>query len=808
MSDRAYDPQSVEARWQERWESAGTNVPDLRRGERPFYNLMMFPYPSAEGLHVGNVFAFTGSDIQGRYYRMKGHTVFEPLGFDAFGIHSENYALKVGTHPAKLVPANIANFRRQLRRMGFMVDWTREVLTTDPRYYRWTQWIFLKLYERGLAYRAKAPVNWCPECKTVLADEQVVGGMCERHPGTAVEKRDTEQWFFRITAYAQQLLDNLATIDWSETTRRAQIHWIGRSEGAEIDFPVAGSGEKIRVFTTRPDTLYGATYMVLAPEHPAVDRITAASVREQVAAYRKATRAKADIERLDQGREKTGVFLGAHAVNPATGQPIPIWISDYVLMGYGTGAIMAVPAHDQRDYEFATRFSLPIIPVIFPEAGELPEASRRTKGKGSCATAVPSMGFTRSLRSARSPSISRPKGSRRPRSTTDSATGASAGSVTGVLRSRSSTANRAGSSPCRRATCRSSCRRSTTSGPTRAASRRSRRSESFYHAVCPSCGGKARRETDVSDNFLDSAWYFLRYPSADRDDVAWDPELTRKWLPVNLYIGGNEHAVLHLMYTRFLCMAFHDMGITHFSEPFTKFRAHGLIIRDGAKMSKSRGNVVIPDKYVSEHGADTFRMYLMFLGPYEEGGDYRDQGIVGIRRFLDRVWRWIVEERPALPSGDLPQAAKIKLHQTIEKVTRDTESLQYNTAIAAMMELLNVLREAPVADSWSGEAFVRLLAPYAPHLGEELWEAMGKPPSIFDAGWPVFDPALTVADTVEIAVQVNGKLRDTVRIARGSSQDVVQAAAMESEKVVSNIGGKTLRKVFFVPDRLINLVVG
>ncbi len=807
MNDRAYDPQSVEACWQERWEKGGTNVPDLQRGKRPFYNLMMFPYPSAEGLHVGNVFAFTGSDIQGRYYRMRGHTVFEPLGFDAFGIHSENYALKIGTHPAKLVPSNIANFRRQLRRMGFMVDWTHEALTTDPRYYRWTQWIFLKLYERGLAYRAKAPVNWCPECKTVLADEQVIAGMCERHHETPVEKRDTEQWFFRITAYAQQLLDNLATIDWSETTRRAQIHWIGRSEGAEIDFAIEGSGEKIRVFTTRPDTLYGATYMVLAPEHPLVDALTASSVRAQVAGYRKASRAKAEIERLDQGREKTGVFLGTNAVNPATDRPIPIWISDYILMGYGTGAIMAVPAHDQRDYEFATRFALPIVPVIFPETGDLP-ANEAYHGEGIMRNSGPFDGIasTQAIRKITEHLA---------------AQGVAQAKVNYRLRDWCISRQRYWGPPIPIIYC-DSCGivpvpetdlpvvlpeiddfRPDSTGVAPLA-----KVESFYHTACPRCGGKARRETDVSDNFLDSAWYFLRYPSADRDDVAWDPELTRKWLPVNLYIGGNEHAVLHLMYTRFLCMAFHDMGLTEFSEPFVRFRAHGLIIRDGAKMSKSRGNVVIPDRYVSEHGADTFRMYLMFLGPYEEGGDYRDQGIVGLRRFLDRVWRWIVEERPRLPGGELPRPANIKLHQTIEKVTRDTEGLQYNTAIAAMMELLNVLREAPVADSFSAEAFVRLLAPYAPHLAEELWEELGKRPSIFDAGWPAFDPALTVAETVEIAVQVNGKLRDTVQVPRGSSQEIVQAAANGSGKVAANIGGKTLRKVFFVPDRLINLVVG
>jgi leucyl-tRNA synthetase len=807
MSDRAYDPQQVEARWQEYWEKSRTNEPDLRTARRPFFNLMMFPYPSAEGLHVGNVFAFTGSDIQGRYYRMRGYDVFEPLGFDAFGIHSENYALKVGTHPLKLVPANIANFRRQLRRVGLMADWSHEALTTDPRYYKWTQWIFLKLYERGLAYRAKAPVNWCPECKTVLADEQVIGGMCERHPNTAVEKRDTEQWFFRITAYAQQLLDNLATIDWSETTRRAQIHWIGRSEGAEIDFAVEGRDQKIRVYTTRPDTLYGATYMVLSPEHPLVESLTGAAARGPVDDYRKASRAKADIERLDAGREKTGVFLESYAINPATGRPIPIWISDYVLMGYGTGAIMAVPAHDQRDYEFAGRFGLPILPVIFPEEGELP-ADRAYEDEGVMRNSGPFDGLpsTQAIRKV-----------------TEflAAQGVAQAKVNYRLRDWCISRQRYWGPPIPVVYC-DGCGivpvpekdlpvvlpeiddfHPDSSGVAPLA-----RASSFYHTACPRCGGKARRETDVSDNFLDSAWYFLRYPSADRDDVAWDPELTRKWLPVNLYIGGNEHAVLHLMYTRFLCLAFHDMGLTEFGEPFRRFRAHGLIIRDGAKMSKSRGNVEIPDKYVAEHGADTFRMYLMFLGPYEEGGDYRDRGIVGIRRFLDRTWRWIVEERPALPKGELPQAAKIKLHQTIEKVTRDTETLQYNTAIAALMELLNVLREAPVADSKSGEAFVRLLAPYAPHLAEELWESLGRKASVFDAGWPEFDPALTVADTVEIAVQVNGKLRDTVQVARGSSQDVVQGIAMSSEKVMVNIGGKALRKVFFVPDRLINLVVG
>lgn len=807
MTDRAYDPQEVEARWQEYWERERTNVPDLDTARRPFFNLMMFPYPSAEGLHVGNVFAFTGADIQGRYQRMRGFEVFEPMGFDAFGIHSENFAMKIGTHPARLIPSNIANFRRQLRRMGFMFDWTREAQTTDPAYYKWTQWIFLKLFEAGLAVRAKAPVNWCPACKTVLADEQVISGMCERHPETAVERRDTEQWFFRITTYAQRLLDDLSWIDWSETTRRAQINWIGRSEGAEIDFAIEGADGRIRVFTTRPDTLYGATYMVLAPEHPLVEILASRESRAEVEAYRVAARARKEVERLDATREKTGVFIGAHAINPATGRPIPIWISDYVLMGYGTGAIMAVPAHDQRDHDFATRFGLPIIPVIFPREGGLPDG-QAYEGEGVMGNSGPFDG---------APSDE----AKRKITEMLAAKGVAEAKVNYRLRDWCVSRQRYWGPPIPVVYC-DACGivpvpekdlpvllpETEDFAPDESGVSPLARVKEFFHVDCPRCGKPARRETDVSDNFLDSAWYFLRYPSTDRDDVAWDAERTKRWLPVSLYIGGNEHAVLHLMYTRFLCMAFKDIGLTEFDEPFARFRAHGLLIKDGAKMSKSRGNVVNPDAYVATHGADSFRMYLMFLGPYEEGGDFRDQGIVGIRRFLERAWRWIVEERPRLPMGELPQDAKVKLHQAIEKVTRDTESLQYNTAIAAMMELLNVLRDVPAADRFSAEAFVRMLAPYAPHLAEELWVELGGKASVVDSGWPEYDPALTKADTVEIAVQVNGKLRDTMPMPRGSAQDAVQTTAMTRERIAAHVQGKTLRKVFFVPDRLINLVVG
>jgi len=517
--------------------------------------------------------------------------------------------------------------------------------------------------------------------------------------------------------------------------------------------------------------------------------------------------AKADIERLDATREKTGISLGADAINPATGKPIPIWISDYVLMGYGTGAIMAVPAHDQRDYAFATRFNLPIQPVIFPEGEDLP-ADHAYEGEGVLRNSGPFDG-TPSLAAIGKVTSWLEK------------SGIGMGKVNFRLRDWCISRQRYWGPPIPIIYC-DGCGivpvpekdlpvllpetedfKPDASGRSPLA-----RIEEWFQVDCPSCGGRARRETDVSDTFLDSAWYFLRYPSSECEDVAWDRDRTKSWLPVNLYVGGNEHAVLHLMYTRFLCMVFHDAGLIDFEEPFLRFRAHGLLIKDGAKMSKSRGNVVNPDRYVAEHGADTLRIYLMFLGPFEEGGDYRDRGIVGIRRFLDRCWRWLVEERPALPKGEISREAKIKLHQTIAKVTRDTEALQYNTAIAAMMELLNLLREQSVADPMSGEVFVRLLAPYAPHLAEELYVALGHEPSVFDSDWPEYDPALTVTEEVQIAIQVNGKLRDTIRVARGADEDEVRGIALLREKVVTHLKGKSPKKIFFVPDRLMNIVVG
>ena len=816
----AYDPERVEAAWQARWTARGTNGLDLAAAARPFYNLMMFPYPSAEGLHVGNVFAFVGTDIYGRYQRLRGYDVFEPIGFDAFGIHSENYALKVNTHPAELIPRNIARFREQLRRMGLMVNWDHEVSTTDPAYYRWTQWIFLQLFKAGLAFKKAAPVNWCPECKTVLANEQVINGYCERHPDTPVTQRFLEQWFFAITRYAARLLDHLETLDWSDSTRTAQRNWIGRSEGAELVFDTA-VGKAITVFTTRPDTVFGATWVVLAPEHPLVDLLTAEEARPAVNRYRRQAQAQDLVSRRVGSKEKTGVFLGAYARNPATGESVPIWIADYVLMEYGTGAIMAVPGHDERDFEFARTFHLPIVRVVEPagdEDGTLPYMSWEGRLVNSgpfdgmpCAEAVGAV--TRWL-----------EGQGR-------ATAQHQYRLHDWCISRQRYwgppipiiyCDRCGVVPVPERDLPVVLPPLENYRPDESGVSPLARLASWYRVPCPTCGTMARRETDVSDTFLDSAWYFLRYPSTAFDDRPFDPALTRQWLPVTSYIGGNEHAVLHLMYARFITMALHDLGHLAFEEPFARFRAHGTIVKDGAKMSKSRGNVVVPDEYVAQWGADTFRMYLMFLGPYQEGGDFRDEGISGIRRFLDRVWGLVQDA--AAGGADISPDARRKLHQTIRKVGADIAELRYNTAIAAMMEYVNLLRRRGDGERAEGqrgreeertvpaelvEPLVILLAPFAPHFAEECWERFGHPDTtVFAARWPEFDPDLARDAEVELVLQVNGKVRGRLQVPAGLPEAEAVARARADPSVRKFIGDKEIRKAVYVKDRLVNLVVG
>jgi len=777
-----YDPGAIEAKWRARWAERGTNVANIRGAERPYYALMMFPYPSAEGLHVGNMFAFTGNDIFARYQRMQGLDVFEPLGYDAFGIHSENYALKVGVHPAEMIPRNIANFRRQLENGGLMVDWTRSLSTTDPEYYRWTQWAFLQLYKQGLVYRKAAAVNWCPTDKTVLANEQVIAGECERC-GSKVEQRFLEQWFFAISRYADRLLANLDNLDWSETTKTAQRNWIGKSEGAEIWF------DGIKVFTTRPDTIFGATYVVLAPEHPLVDAHTTDAQRAAVDEYRERA-SRRDLVSRKTTRDKTGVATGSTVTNPATGEQIPVWVSDYVLMEYGTGAIMAVPAHDERDLEFAHGFELPVKKVVHEDetlidSGEFNGMtvhaakhaivkSLEAKGKATPVTNYRLHDWCISRQRYWGPPI--------PIIFCDDC---------GVVPVPEKDLpvllpmiddfkpDDSGISPLAR-------------------------HDEWYRVPCPSCGKMARRETDVSDTFLDSAWYFLRYPSVGDDSQPFDPAITRKWLPVDSYIGGNEHAVLHLLYSRFVTMVLHDAGLLDFEEPFTKFRAHGLIIREGAKMSKSKGNVVNPDEYIDTWGADAFRTYLMFLGPFEEGGDFRDKGISGVRRFLDRLW---VSVRDCNTDGTPDPEVERKLHATIRKVGEDIPRLSYNTAVAAMMEYMNVLRKSDrVPRRAEVEPLVQLVAPFAPHLAEELWEQLGHDASVFDSRWPEFDPSLLVDDEIDLVVQVNGKVRGKIRVPRDITRDAAFALAMKDESVAKFVPSSP-KKVVHVPGRLLSIAV-
>ena len=803
----AYDPQVIERKWQRIWQERGTNNTDLQRAQRPYYALMMFPYPSAEGLHVGNLFAFTGNDIHGRFQRLMGHNVFEPLGYDAFGIHSENYALKIGQHPMDLIPRNIANFRRQLERAGLMVDWRYTLATTEPNYYKWTQWLFLQLFEQGLAYKKQAAVNWCPKDKTVLANEQVIGGHCERC-GTPVEQRLLEQWFFRISDYAPRLLENLDHIDWSETTKTAQRNWIGRSEGAEISFAtkdVKGVECEIGVFTTRPDTIYGATYMVLAPEHSLVEKLTRPKEKKKIDAYRDKTK-KQDIITRKTSTEKTGVFTGSYAINPATEQEIPIWVSDYVLMEYGTGAIMGVPGHDARDFEFATRFDLPIVRVVCGEKEDASTPLHEAFVDCESGTMVNSGVFDGFRVEAAKKAIVELL--------------AKGGSAKPIVHYRLHdwciSRQRYWGPPIPIIYC-DSCGtvpvpekdlpvllpfiedfKPDDTGVSPLA-----RHEEWYRVACPKCGETGRRETDVSDNFLDNSWYFLRYPSVGHDDVPFERSVTKKWLPVNSYIGGNEHAVLHLLYSRFITMVLHDAGTLDFEEPYTRFRAHGHIIREGAKMSKTQGNIVNPDEYIETWGADAFRTYLMFLGPYEQGGDFRDQSISGTRRFLDRLFASV---QSMSAEGGPDHSVMRKLHQTIRKVGEDVSRLSYNTAVAAMMEYMNVLRKGertPHRDEVV--PLITLVSPFAPHIAEELWEQTGGTGSVFDSAWPSFDPALAAENTIELVVQVNGKVRSKITVPHDIAEEAAVVAALADPTVAKFVTGAP-KKIIFVRGRLLNIV--
>ncbi|MCL6596638.1 MAG: leucine--tRNA ligase [Firmicutes bacterium] len=802
-----YDPTAVEAKWLRRWAEEGVGEVDLDRAERPFYNLLMFPYPSAEGLHVGNVFAFTGVDVFGRFMALNGYDVFEPIGFDAFGIHSENFALKMNVHPKRLIASNVAHFREQLHRMEGMFAWSHEVDSTQPEYYKFTQWIFIQMFKHGLAEKRMAPVNWCPSCLTVLANEQVIGGACERC-GSQVTTRQLEQWFLKITRYADRLLDNLDHLDWSEVVKTAQRNWIGRSHGLEMAFPVVGrEGLSVAFFTTRPDTVFGASFMVLAPEHPLVPEITAPERRPAVEAYVREAAARREAERLDPTRPKTGVDTGARALNLATGEAIPIWVADYVLAGYGTGAIMAVPAHDERDFAFARAHGLPVPLVVRPPEGLPDPLPAAYAGEG---TMVDS-GFLTGMDSAAAREAAIAWAERE---------GYGRRRVTYRLRDWLISRQRYWGPPIPMVHC-PACGwqpvpeselpvllpdvedfRPAGSGQSPLAA-----VESFVHTTCPACGGPARRETDVSDNFLDSAWYFLRYPSTDFPDRAMDPERTRKWLPVDRYMGGKEHSVLHLMYTRFVCMALHDMGLLPFEEPFKVFRAHGMMIHNGAKMSKSRGNVINPDSLFDRYGADTTRTYLMFMGSYQEGGDFSDSGIQGVYRFLHRVWDLVQGAAEAGWREAPPPEAERLRHRTIARVTRDIQALHYNTAIAALMEYVNALgaRRDRLA-LCEAETLCVLLWPFAPAIADELWERLGHADGLWRARWPQADPEQLRDEEVELPIQVNGRLRDRMRVSADLGEAEAVALAAARPRVREALGGREPTRVVYVPGRMLNLV--
>ncbi len=1031
-----YHPQKIEKKWQARWLKEKTYEPDLKRAKKPFYNLMMFPYPSAEGLHVGNMYAFTGSDIYGRLKRMQGYDVFEPIGLDGFGIHSENYAIKIGAHPMKQAKISEKNFYRQLAMIGNGFAWREHLETYDPEYYKWTQWIFIQMFKQGLAYRKKQAVNWCPSCKTVLADEQVIAGKCERC-GSTVIKKELEQWFFRITKYAPHLLKNLQTLDWSERVKIAQREWIGRSDGAMISFEIRRSARNVtdrtqniaenvqrdsassqresatlttvNVFTTRPDTLFGATYLVVAPEHVVI-RNQESRIRNygEVTKYAEQARGKAEADRIAEGREKTGVELkGIKAINPANNEEIPIFVADYVLAGYGTGAIMAVPSHDGRDLEFARKYGIPertvivrqsmkcvlvhgcpakpedrvdvtkasdkhwipwmreqmqknkirVFTPLMPEPWKpdyaawkkefekIPVDENTVVVGHSCGGAflVRWLGETQRkvkklilLAGAKIPAddanevirnlydfdidprirdnvgeiavlISDDDEERHRKSAvlyaealhgrlvkfkgkghflfkqmgtnalpelfdeilktadayTEGGTVVNSGTFNGMdwqmakgeitksvngklvttyhLRDWLVSRQRYWAPPIPMIFC-DAC----------AAAKRGERAEmpgwytapaktlpvklpfiknfrptgsdqsplagvaKFYRVRCPACRAWARRETDVSDTFLDSAWYYLRYPSVGDKKYAWNPAITKKWLPVTRYMGGAEHSVLHLLYVRFLAMALHDAGLVDFEEPMPTFRAHGLIIKDGAKMSKSKGNIINPDEYIRAYGADALRMYLMFLAPWEQGGDFRDAGIKGITRFLERAWKFAdARLQTADTSQVLNPDVQMLMHKTIKKVGEDIENLQYNTAISSLMILLNTIETSSDAVSLEDiKVFLKLLAPFAPHITEDLWQrhrpiTYNLQPTIFRSihrePWPEYDPRMIVEKTFELVVQVNGKMRGRITLPAGAGEAQAVAAARGMDTVRPYLISEP-RKVIFVPDRLINFV--
>ncbi|HPU85752.1 MAG TPA: leucine--tRNA ligase [Candidatus Latescibacteria bacterium] len=816
-----YDFRTLEPQWRAWWEENRVNEAKDDSPRAKYYCLDMFPYPSGEGLHVGHWRNYVLSDVWSRYQRLRGYQVLHPMGWDAFGLPAENFAIKHKIHPRISTARNIANMKRQLKIIGAMYDWSREISTCDPEYYRWTQWIFLRMYKRGLAYRSTAPVNWCPSCRVGLANEEVVAGGCERC-GTAVVKRDLVQWYLRITAYAERLLRDLERLDWPERVKTMQANWIGRSEGARITFTAVHPGNQttypIDVFTTRPDTLFGATYMVLAPEHPLVPALTMAARRKEVEAYREQARNVRDVDRTAATRPKTGVPLGSVAINPANGNRIPIWISDYVLMGYGTGAIMAVPAHDERDFEFARTFNLPVVEVVYHH-----ETARDANGRIQAAytgegTMIQSKGFDGLDSQTGGRGIVEMLARQ----------GKAEATVSYRLRDWLFSRQRYWGEPIPIVYCEKCGEQPVPEEqlpvllpevesyePTGTGESPLASITEWVNTVCPVCGGPAKRETDTMPQWAGSSWYFLRYASPDDTAAAFDREKVDKWLPVDMYVGGVEHAILHLLYARFFTKVLFDDGVISFDEPFTRLFNQGMICRKSEKtgrvekMSKSKGNIVSPDGLVEKYGTDAVRMYELFVGPPEQDAEWNDNGIEGISRFLHRAWGLITSNLE--PSAN-PERLLRARHRLVKQVTEGLESFKFNTTISRMMEFVNFALDPEGGDgkldSDTRNAFIVLLAPFAPHMAEELWKLVGKQNSVFDtAVWPSFDEGLASAEKMTIAVQVNGKVRGTVELDADSSDETARAEALAQPNVQRYLAGKEPRKIIVVPGRLVSIVV-
>ncbi|WP_141433755.1 leucine--tRNA ligase [Bacillus sp. 03113] len=802
----SFNHQQIEKKWQLFWENNKTFKTSEDKGKRKFYALDMFPYPSGAGLHVGHPEGYTATDILSRLKRMQGYNVLHPMGWDAFGLPAEQYALDTGNDPAIFTKQNIDNFRRQIKALGFSYDWDREVNTTDPNYYKWTQWIFLQLFEKGLAYIDEVAVNWCPALGTVLANEEVIDGKSERG-GHPVERRPMKQWMLKITAYADRLIEDLEEVDWPESIKEMQRNWIGRSEGAEVNFNIDGYEETFTIFTTRPDTLFGATYAVLAPEHALVEKITSDVQKAAVEAYIDQIKSKSDLERTDLAKDKTGVFTGAYAINPVNGEKMPIWIADYVLASYGTGAIMAVPAHDERDYQFAKKFDLPIKEVV--AGGNIEQEAYAGDGEHVNSGFLNGLNKENAIQKMLTWLEEKEVGTKK---------------VTYRLRDWLFSRQRYWGEPIpvihwEDGTMTAvpfdqlplTLPKTTEIKPSGTGESPLANIEDWVNVIDPKTGKKGRRETNTMPQWAGSCWYFLRYIDPHNDQAFADADKLKEWLPVDTYIGGAEHAVLHLLYARFWHKFLYDIGVVPTKEPFHKLFNQGMILgENNEKMSKSKGNVVNPDEIVNSHGADTLRLYEMFMGPLDASIAWSTKGLDGARRFLDRVWRLFVEDNDQISSKiqnkEISGGLEKIYHQTVKKVTEDYEGLRFNTAISQLMVFINEANKAEVVPQTFTEGFIKLLSPICPHIAEELWEKLGHSSTISYEAWPAYDEAKLVDDEVEIVIQINGKVKSKLKVPADANKEILEQIAMDDDKVKEQIDGKTVRKVIAVPGKLVNIV--